>query len=52
MDSVKKTGKLTVYDGIGTGNWSGIVQFCIDETNKLLSGVSVSLEKARACYEL
>jgi hypothetical protein len=47
IDSVKKAGKLTVFNSIG-GKWSSLFQTSFDEFNKLLkgSGLSLTFEKA------
>jgi hypothetical protein len=48
IDSVKQSGKLTVYDGIGGGKWSSLFQQSLNEFNELLkgSGLSLTFEKA------
>lgn len=46
--SVKSAGKLTAFDGIGGGRWSGLFQSGLDEINSLLkkSALSLTFEKA------
>jgi predicted Zn-dependent protease with MMP-like domain len=48
IDSVKKSGKLTVSNKIGSGDWSSIFEPCLREINRLLkaNGLKVHFEKA------
>lgn len=48
IDSIKESGKLSVYDGIGGGRWANVFRKALDEFNKLSKRYGLGIRVNRA----